>query len=277
MADGAMGSLLIEKGFEASTCLASLNLDQSALIQGIHREYVESGADIIYTHTFGANREALKRFGKEIEFEKINQAAIRNARSVVPDRVFLGGNMGPTGWAEKEINTDAVTQIYYDQACLFVSEGVDLLILETFTFFRELQAALDGCLGATGSDVPVLVSLTPRPDGTLYDGTSFEAWLSFLSQKSVQMIGVNCLSDMNCVLSLVSRIREKTSCPIVVRPNAGLPVLQAGKWVYPMDANQFCGHMMTLASKVNVIGGCCGTTPESIRKLKGLLQHESGW
>lgn len=269
LADGAMGSLLLMRGFKAGRCLAELNMVEKAVIQAIHREYMEAGSEIIYTHTFQANRFALEKFGKQKFLEEINKNAVANAR-VTSKTVYVAGNLGPTGMNGQQVqNTsfEKLVDIFSEQITVFVSEGVDILAFETFTNMKELMTAVEAWV-QNGKKTPAIFSVTPKSDGTLYDGTDLRTWVSFLTEKKVDSVGVNCCWFPDRMKDLLTHIHAISDLPLTVKLNAGEPKLVSEKWFYPVDSKMFCEQMSLVFEQASLIGGCCGTTPEYIHGIK---------
>lgn len=268
LADGAMGSLLISRGFKARDCLALLNLTQPWLIQNIHREYARAGAELIYTHSFQANPMQLKCFGLEAKSEEIIRSAVKNAQAAGR---FVAGVIGPGGLKKNELmrHKAELMRGYAEQARVFSSEKVDVIVLETFTCFEELQMAVSAVQEVVTGKLPVMVCVTPDREGNLSDEAPLELWVNYLNAQEVAAFGVNCVPCAAELTDLVLKISGMAKKNLVIKPNAGLPQKIQNQWRYPVDAQSFSSLLRKFpAGAVKVIGGCCGTTPEYIQKLR---------
>lgn len=267
LADGAMGSLLIQRGFNTRECLALLNISQPQLVQNIHREYAQAGAELIYTHSFQAHPLQLRKFGLASRFKQIMQSAANNA--LVAGKL-VAGVIGPSGLEKDEIgkHKTELRHGFTEQAGIFAGEKVDVIVLETFTCFEELQMAVSAVQETVTGKLPVIVCATPGKKGHLSDNTQLESWVDYLNAQEVAAIGVNCVPCTAELIDLVIGIAARTTKPLLIKPNAGLPQKIQNQWRYPVDAQSFSSLMHKFpAGAVKVIGGCCGTTPEYIQKL----------
>ncbi len=275
LADGAMGSLLIERGFSVSSCLASLNISDPKEIQKIHYEYQKAGARIITTHSFMASKPALAKQGKESLFKEINVRAVENARSAAFDNTFVAGNLGtlaPYIPLQEPNREEKLASSYYEQAKILASEGVDLIIVETIMDLIDLKAAVRGGLSAIHDKTPLFISITPKNNGALLDNTPLESWLSSIENENISGIGLNCFFDLHEMVPLVESLTARTKLPICIKPNAGIPIKEKHTWVYPLGPKEFCAEMKKqLELPIAIIGGCCGTTPEYIKELAKII------
>ncbi len=279
MADGAMGSLLLAKGHDFTQYLEKLNLTDKTLIRKIHQEYFDAGAQILLTHTFGANALRLSKQGLKSQMDILNRCAVENLRAVVQDQAYIAGNIGPSGLSRQEmaeISEDFLLQNFFDQATILAQEGVSLISLETFTNLPELKAAVGGSLKATQQKIPLMVSFSPDKNGNLADGTCLQEVITYLNGQSVDVIGLNCCDGPKGLFPLVQKIKTMTSRPLAVKPNAGLPQESNGQQIYPCGPQAFAQEMRHLANLgIKIMGGCCGTTPEYTRELVSGLYLKS--
>lgn len=278
IADGAMGTLLIDKGFSPRTCLALLNITEPGLIKNVHRAYVAAGASIIFTHSFAANRGQLQHHGLAGQLKEINQRAVANARRAAGETTLVFASLGPTGQAGNKADPSAISETYYEQARVLIAEGVDGLVLETFTHLTEILAAITGCEQAAPKPGPLVASVSPQRDGRLSDGTPAQVWCQALQESSADIIGINCFTGPKDLPPVFETLVSLTQKPVSLKINAGLPrmgglALKPGrptqkKWIYPVDSDEFVLLMSKYARPpVVILGGCCGTTPAYIQKL----------
>jgi 5-methyltetrahydrofolate--homocysteine methyltransferase len=262
IADGAMGTRLMEQGYQADDLVALL-LKKPEVISAIHQAYVEAGADLIYTHTFLANTLYIEKKGLAAQMEAIHCKAVELARNA--GARFVAGNMGPlchAMFAKSQVTRDynELTPYYYNQAKALVDAGVDLLALETFTDPKDLQVAIKACRAACG-ETSLLASVTVSSEGKFADGSLLTDFLPTLESDSIDLWGFNCMNPSE-ILSILPVIKPCLQWPVVFKPNAGKPKL---------DADQFASEMLALQPHGSIFGGCCGTTPEYINKMKGKL------
>src|SRR5262249_11406362 len=275
--DGAMGSLLYDRGVLHTRSYDELNLSQPDLIRQIHRDYVHAGADVIETNTFGANRLALARHGLVEQTTAINRAAVEIARSEAGDR-FVAGAVGPTGCkfgvasaAERRLARFALA----DQIDTLVLAGVDAIVLETFTSILEMETAID-VAKERGPRVPVFAMMVFDANMKSDGGLGPAEIADRLIAAGVDVVGGNCgigpAELYQVVVGMVGRGR-----PVMASPNAGLPASVEGRTLYvanPEHFGVFARRM--LKSGVRLVGGCCGTTPEHTRAMLGAVRMLRG-
>lgn len=268
--DGGMGSLMQKRAQEAGldgigTVPEYLGITHPELIRGIHEDYVRAGADIILSCTFGANAYKLGQ-NPEHSQEDVVCAAIRNARSsgarfVAMDIGPIGSLIGDLG----DVSEAEAYEIFKDLSVLGEQEGADLIVIETMTDLKEARLAL--LAAKENTDLPVLVSMTFEDTGRTMTGSTPEVCAVVLDSLGADIIGTNCSTGPKDMAVNARRMHMVTDKPIVVQPNAGLPVLRDGKTVYDIDSDTFSDIMQTIASEsAAILGGCCGTEPDHIRK-----------
>ncbi len=264
--DGAMGSLLYERGVFVTQNFEQLNVARPDIVQKIHTDYVEAGADVVLTNTFGANRYRLERHGLVGEVRRFNEAGARLAREAVGDRAFVAGSIGPSGllptaWTGRDAELEAT---FAEQAAALAAGGADLLVIETFRHLSELEIVVRAARkGAPG--LPVVGSVTFDAGGTVADGSEPEAVAARLRDFSVDVLGVNCGDGPQLSLAMAERMRSP-GLPLLVMPNAGLPRNVDGRLLYmatPEYFDAFARRMIQVGA--TMVGGCCGTTPEHVR------------
>src|SRR5256714_5225761 len=268
--DGAMGTMLYSKGFLLNVCYDELNLKQPKLVQEVHEAYVRRGAEVLETNTFGAHPLKLKGFGRADETEQINQAAVRLARAAAAGRASVVGAIGPLG-----VRIEPFGALARDEACAhfarqvkgLLAGGVDGFILETFSDVEELHAALRAVQGL--SDLPIIAQMTIGDDGLTAYGRGPEALAQQLAGWGADVIGVNCPGGPAGVLEAVEKMVKVTDRPISGVPNAGLPRDVGDRQIYLASPEYMASYARRMIEAgARLVGGCCGTTPEHIKKIR---------
>ena len=280
LCDGAMGSLLYSKGIFINRCYDELNLSQPDLIRGIHHEYLEAGAEIIETNTFGANSFRLGKHGCVDKLTDINRMGARIAREAVKGRdALVAGAVGPLLVRIEPLGKVALSEArdaFREQITALNEEGIDLVILETFGYLEELHQALLAARDVN-PNLPVVAQVTIDEDGNCLDGSSPEHYGPQLQEWGADVVGCNCSVGPVAMLDALERVRAVTTVPLSAQPNAGQPRSVEGRTIYLSSPE----YMANYAEKfvgigVSLIGGCCGTTPEHIHEMKGRLRAEAG-
>ena len=274
--DGAMGTLLIEKGMPPGQCSEQWNLDAPEIVAEIHRTYFEAGADLVQTNSFGGNRIKLEGAGLDDRVLEINRKAAEIARSVSPSRGLVVGDMGPTGKLIKpygDLEPSVLETVFAEQAEALLAGGVDLLHIETMFDLGELLAALRGARSVT--DGPIIASMTfqtnPRGYFTLM-GVSPADFVKEATAMGADVIGTNCTLSPKEMVPLVEELGRVTEKPIMAKPNAGNPVLREGRTEYLEGPEAFASGLHALVGAgARLVGGCCGTTPDSISAAVGRI------
>lgn len=272
--DGAMGTMLQERGLRPGQSPEELNLTMPEVVASVHREYVDAGADIIITNTFGGTRFKLEHYGLEDRLVEINARAVEIARKEAGDRAYVGASLGPTGqFVESlgEVPFDEMKEAFARQARAVVDAGADLISLETFLDIKECRAALIG-IREVSATIPVIAMLTFDDNGRSVLGTSPEAAAITLSAAGADIVGSNCGLGVDGIYDILCRMRGVTGLPLISQANAGLPQLIDGKTIFPGTPEEMTAyHDRLIELGVRVIGGCCGTTPAHIRAMKDAL------
>ncbi|MBI2896679.1 MAG: bifunctional homocysteine S-methyltransferase/methylenetetrahydrofolate reductase [Deltaproteobacteria bacterium] len=265
--DGAMGSLLYERGVFVTQNFEQLNVARPEIVRKIHDDYVTAGADVIETNTFGANAFRLDRHGLGGEVRSYNLAGARLARESAGTAAYVAGSVGPTGLvpgvaAEAELRRARET--FEEQAAALVEGGADVLVLETFRHLDEIRIAIEAALSAAPG-TPILASMTFDTTETVGDGSGPEHVAKCLRDWGVDAVGVNCGDGPQLSLAVAERMRV-AGLPLSVMPNAGLPRNIDGRLLYMATPEYFdVFARRTVQAGAKMIGGCCGTTPEHVR------------
>ena len=268
--DGAMGTMLYARGVFLNRCFDELNVSNPALVRGIHDEYVEAGAEIVETNTFGAHRFKLGPHGLEGQVEKINLEGARIAREAARGRALVAGSIGPVGKPLEpygNIRFDDAVAAYREQAEGLQEGGVDLFAIETMPSLDQARAAVTAVRAV--SDLPVAVSMTFNEEGTTFYGDKPEDIVRTLEEWGVVVVGANCSQGPQPMLETVQRMAAAaTRAKVSAMPNAGAPALVDGRYVYLCTPEYMASYARRfLAAGVTLVGGCCGTTPAHIRNL----------
>jgi methionine synthase I (cobalamin-dependent)/5,10-methylenetetrahydrofolate reductase len=269
--DGAMGTMLYSRGVFVNVCYDELTLKQPALVQEVHEAYVRAGAGIIETNTFGANPVKLSAFGLDERTEEINRAAAGLASRAARGRALVVGAVGPLGiriepWGPTA-RSEAVAHFAL-QARGLAEGGVDGFILETFSDLEEIHAALEAARAAA-PDLPVIAQMTVGEDGNTSYGTPVETIAARLIEWGADVVGLNCSVGPAPMLEAIERMADVTTTPLSAQPNAGLPRAVGDRRIYLASPDYMAQYARRLiAAGARFIGGCCGTTPEHIRRIR---------
>ena len=279
--DGATGSNLQKRGMPTGVCPEEWILEHPDVLVGLQREYIEAGSDVLYAPTFSGNRIKLEEYGLAdqigemnrklagLSFEAIRQADTDRQVLVAGDITMTGQQLYPVG----NLPFEELVDIYKEQIGYLVEAGVDFIVVETMMSLQECRAAVLAVKEA--SELPVMVTLTFAEDGRTLFGTNPETAALVMTAMGVDAIGVNCSTGPDKMVSVIEKMGRYTALPIVAKPNAGLPQLVDGETVYDMGPETFAEEMCVLAEAgADVLGGCCGTTPEHIEKLVKRLEEK---
>ncbi len=278
--DGAMGTLLHERGITFEHCFDLLNLEQPALVAEIHNEYIQAGAELIKTNTFGANRVKLERHKLGNKVVEINQTAVNLAKRVVLASfkdVMIAGDIGPLGVPLApfgRVQPDAARQIYEEQIKALASEGVDVLLIETMTDLYMLREAISAARNVA-PELPIIASMTFPRDGRTMLGDPPVKVAKSLSDFGADVIGVNCSGGPDQLLQILRRMQHAVpAARFSVMPNAGFPEQVGGRIMYPAGPEYFKDYALAFWNAgARVIGGCCGTTPSHITVLRQAVDN----
>lgn len=275
--DGAMGTVIYEKGVFLNTCYDELNLTNPDLIKSIHQDYVTAGADVILTNTFGANKIKLEKYGLANKVREINIAGAKLAKSI-SEEVYVLGSIGSNLSSGEILTPENIEQVkgsYREQISALVEAKIDGIIFETFFDIEELLLASSI---AKEFDIPVIASMTLTKEMETPKGLSIVTALKKLDKsQSVDILGLNCSIGPHAMLSAVEKVIGSISKPLVVQPNAGHPQKRDGRMIYlstPEYFTSYCKNYINMG--VMGVGGCCGTNPEHIKEMARTIKALTG-
>jgi methionine synthase I (cobalamin-dependent)/5,10-methylenetetrahydrofolate reductase len=276
LCDGAMGTLLYAKGIFINRSYDELNLSQPDLIRGIHHDYLQAGAEIIETNTFGANAFRLGRHSLADKVKDVNRAGVRLAREAAKSfDVWVAGSVGPLGTRIEPLGKTSFQEAqdaFREQIEALVESGVDLLILETFGYLEEIHQAMLAAQDVK-ADLPIVAQVTIDEDGNTLDGSDPQTFVPKLVEWGADVIGCNCSVGPVAMYEAMERVRALTSLPLAAQPNAGIPRSVDGRNIYLCSPEYMASYARKfVAAGVRLVGGCCGTTPEHIRVMKSALR-----
>ena len=272
--DGAMGTLLHEMGADIDACFDELNLTQPGMVGEIHRDYIQAGAEVIKTNTFGANRTKLERHGLDERVGEINAAAVELAKRVVAASfkdVLIAGDIGPLGMPLApfgRIQTEEAYEIYLEQAKALIEAGVDLILIETMVDLYAVREAVRA-VQTIDPGMPIIASMTFTRDRRTLLGNTPQEVARDIAEMGVDVIGVNCSGGPVQLLRILKLMKQTLpEAYFSVMPNAGFPERVGGRIMYPAGPEYFRAYAFSFwRAGATVIGGCCGTTPEHIRVM----------
>jgi 5-methyltetrahydrofolate--homocysteine methyltransferase len=269
IADGATGTELQKKGLPAGACPEAWCLENPQVLRAVHLSYVGSGAQIVYTCTFGANRFKLQQYGMADQVYRINRELARLAKKACGAKTLVAGDIGPTGLFIEPFGPLAFEEAvaaFREQVRGLIDGGCDLIVIETMIDIQESRAALLAVKEI--ADIFTIVSMTYEEDGRTLSGTDAASALVTLQALGADAVGCNCSTGPGKMVEVIKTMKPYATVPLLAKPNAGLPRLENGKTVFDMEAKAFAsfGEQFVQAG-ANMLGGCCGTTPAHIREL----------
>jgi 5-methyltetrahydrofolate--homocysteine methyltransferase len=273
VADGAMGSLLFAMGLKPGDCPEALNLSIPEMLQRVASLYLDAGADILQTNTFGGSSLKLAEYGLDNQTETINRAAVEAVRAVCGQRAFVSGSCGPSGRMLQpygDTEPDVVFESFRRQATALIDAGVDVICVETMTDIHEATLAVRAVRDCS-ANVPVMATMTfnstPRGFYTIM-GVTIEKACVELKNAGANVIGSNCGNGLKNMILIAQEFRRFSSLPLIIQSNAGLPRTVDGTIIYDETPEFFEKNVGELIdASVSIIGGCCGTTPEHVRGI----------
>ncbi|MCA0353313.1 MAG: bifunctional homocysteine S-methyltransferase/methylenetetrahydrofolate reductase [Chloroflexi bacterium] len=279
LCDGAMGTQLYGRGIDFDECFDALNLTQPDVVREIHQSYIEAGADIIETNTYGANRFKLEPFGLADKVRQINHRGMklaREAREIAGTNTLIAGAVGPLGVLLQPygpLTEQAAHEAFAEQIGTLLEQGADLLMFETFSDLREMLIAVKAAKQV--GDLPIVAQMTFAEDGRTVLGNTPEEVVRKLVELGVAVVGVNCSVGSQRVFRVVQSMRAvNATIPISAQPNAGWPTERHNRVFYPSSPEYMADYARRMVEELNVqiVGGCCGTTPQHISSMHSALQ-----
>ena len=286
--DGAMGTMLQAAGLEEGYCPELFNVEKSNVVKDIHGNYLQHGADIITTNTFGACSLKLEDYGLQDRVAEINTAAVKVAKEAIAmykPEARVAGSMGPTGRFLQPLGNmsfDSIYESYREQADALIEAGVDFIIIETIIDVQEMRAALLASLdareaaGKTKDQVQIICQFSFSEDGRTITGTPPEVATTIVEAIGADIIGINCSLGPEQIEPLIKKIASVTNLPISCQPNAGMPQLINKQTVFPLSAENMGPLMIPIADAgASYLGGCCGTTPAHIQSIANAIKNHT--
>ncbi len=276
--DGAIGSMLYQRGIFVNSCFEELNITNPTLIKELHDDYIKAGSDFIETNTFGANRVKLAAFGLGEKVRQINIAGVKAAREAADARALVAGSVGPaTGGFEDiaTVNAAELEQVYAEQIAALAEGGIDFLILETFIHLDDLLTAVKAAAKVGGLEI--IASLRPEPLHTAAAADKLKADFARVAAcGNVFAMGLNCGAGPSIMLRYLEAVRGITDKPLCIQPNVGMPQTVDGRTLYMCTPEYVAEYAKRFYEKgADIVGGCCGTGPEHIRQITRAVKSVS--
>jgi 5-methyltetrahydrofolate--homocysteine methyltransferase len=280
LADGAMGTMLIERGLAHGDPPEMWNLERPDEIAEVHRTYIEAGAQIILTNSFGGNRLRLQLHSQQDQSETLNRSAAMIARSqadAAQDDVLVGGSMGPTGKLLQplgELTFEEAAASFAEQATALLEGGVDMLWIETMSAVEELHAAMEGSR-RVDPDIPIVATMTFDTHGHTAMGVSPEAAMGALLELNLEALGANCGNGPQEIETVIAKMHDfDPRVVLVAKSNAGIPRVEGDRTVYDATPQVMAEHARKVFDLgARIIGACCGSTPEHLRAMRRALEE----
>lgn len=275
--DGAMGTMLYDRGIFINKCFDEINISNPGLVESIHADYIDAGAGVIETNTFGANRFKLALHGLDDSIVEINRAGVEAAMRASDGRVLVAGAIGPLGrriepWGPT--SNEEASDAFSEQAAALLEGGVDIFVLETFADLNEIHQAINGVRSVT--DLPIVAQMTLQQDGLGLYGTEPAEFAIRLDGWDVDVVGVNCSVGPRVMLEAIEKISGEVDKWISAQPNAGIPQSVDGRNIYMTSPEYMAEYARRFVKAgARIIGGCCGTTPAHIRAIADVLKTVS--
>ena len=275
LADGAMGTMLMANGLAFGNSPEQWNVDEPQRVGEVHAAYVQAGARIVLTNTFGGNRFRLQLHNLQERAAELNRAAARLAREAAGGAALVAGDIGPSGGILAplgELEPEAAVAGFAEQAAALVGGGVDVIWLETMSSLEEMRAAFDGVRRAS-AEIPIITTMTFDTRGRTMMGVTPERAAQTLSGWGAVAVGGNCGNGPEEILEVVAKMRAMApAATLVAKANAGVPHLLAGRPVYGAGPDDMARYAIAAAEAgARVIGACCGSTPDHLRAMRDAL------
>ncbi len=280
VSDGAWGTFLQQKGLGPGECPEIWNLNRAEDVLAIANSYIEAGSDMIETNSFGGNYFKLSSYNLQGKVTEINQAAAQISRKAAGTDHHVLGSIGPTGKLIMmgDVTYEELYEAFTMQAIALMNGGADALIVETMSDLEEAKAAVHACLDHTTCEVICTMTFEKSGEDSYHTmmGVTPALMTEEITGAGAQIIGANCGNGIRDMIGIVKEIRRVNSnIPVLIHANAGMPVYKAGKTLFPESPEQMAEFITALADAgANVIGGCCGTTPEHIRRIAEIIRNQ---
>lgn len=274
LSDGAMGSLLMERGLKQGECPENLNLTQPKILEEITQLYLDAGSDIIQSNTFGASPMKLSDYGLDDKTEEINRVGVSLAKNVVGDKAYIYGSCGPSGKILQPFgdgDPDELQRGFERQIKAMVFAEVDVIFIETMTDLNEAKIAIKAAK-TVAPEITVVACMTfedtPKGFFTIMGNSLVDA-ASELELAGAEVIGSNCGNGIDKMIQIAVELKKTSNLPLIIQSNAGLPINKEGQIIYPETPEIFAHKVSDLIDAgVSIVGGCCGTTPDTIRAMR---------
>lgn len=274
VADGAMGTMLYARGIYVNQCFDALNMTSPDLVLQIHNDYVQAGAELLETNTFGANLFKLAAYGLERSLDEIITRGVALAREAAGDTAYVAGSIGPLGKPLAplgKIPERQAFECFQHQAEVHQAAGIDLFILETFTSVREIEVAINAVREV--SDLPLIAQVTFGDNLETLMGDSPEKVIDRLAGNAIDVVGANCSQGPAGILQIIEKIASRTTLPISAMPNAGLPKMVDGRFIYLSSPEYLAEYAKRfIQNGASIVGGCCGSTPSHIKAIASAVR-----
>ncbi|MDE7422373.1 MAG: homocysteine S-methyltransferase family protein [Lachnospiraceae bacterium] len=280
--DGATGSNLQKSGMPVGVCPEQWIIENSQIMKQLQIDYIKAGTDILYAPTFTCNRIKLEEYGLQDQLVKMNHRLVEISKEAVAEcgcqeKVFVAGDLTMTGqqlYPVGKLQFEELVEIYKEQAGVLIEAGVDLFVVETMMSLQECRAAVLAIKEIC--NLPIMVTLTFNEDERTLFGTDAKTAVVVLQSLGADAVGLNCSTGPDKMHQIVEDMRSVANIPLIAKPNAGLPELKDGETVFDMEPQEFAEEMEKLVEKgISIVGGCCGTTPKHISRMKELVEKKA--